>query len=485
MLALALDRAMHSRIGHSGTQNVLFWMNFPFETSRQVKSTHLEDLIPYLMQDFLRYIYVQGYQVSLQSIHENFVSSLCLSFISNRAAVIETDFTHKRNMVLKYIIHPFRDESVSKQRISTNSDLFLSSRVEQSLEAGSRFGYSPTLEEIISGDHKAIGLAVNRGYNSDSLKGYFYFASRAGGYESLYLLPTQSIIHCTNEISSSMGELAGVADIILAREGAARVTINRQKSLMRHTIAVQIEHLKKSFSSMFQHRTRVVQDFHGDRDRLNIDISEMNDAIYTLDRDISRQFKSDFDVYGERVSPASRRSGGDSREIRLLDLVTLMRREFEASGPPKDRILRIFARSKASVTVSDLEKLSTALREFFANAIKYGPKGDEILVTAERDGEEVAIQINNLGPELSESEEQRIPMMGLRGLGAQKLTSAGTGQGLASAFALLDDLGIERDYYQTPLRRDQRARTKGIKGPLAMHTIELRLPLATVGAIDS
>ena len=98
------------------------------------------------------------------------------------------------------------------------------------------------------------------------------------------------------------------------------------------------------------------------------------------------------------------------------------------------------------------------------NAAKYGPRGSEIVITAERSGEAIAIAIEDEGPGIPEADRERIFDMFYR-VRAGDGDSKGTGLGLAIARGILDAHGGSIRALSRP---DGRSGTR----------IEIRLPLS-------
>ena len=84
---------------------------------------------------------------------------------------------------------------------------------------------------------------------------------------------------------------------------------------------------------------------------------------------------------------------------------------------------------------------------------------------------------------IKELEMVKIPQMGLRGTNAVMKSDEGSGQGLASMFDLLEDMGIDREYYSFGLAPEQKqhlASGRKREYPLSNHTVKLTLEGKTV-----
>jgi signal transduction histidine kinase len=129
------------------------------------------------------------------------------------------------------------------------------------------------------------------------------------------------------------------------------------------------------------------------------------------------------------------RSGRASTGLRIerLDVAKTVREVIEAFGPlAVSQDVSIDARVEDGLTVrADRDAVSQMLLNLLDNAVKYGPTGQTITVTAVRKGQELCISVQDEGPGIPVHERHRIWRPYKRLIHHTKESVAGTGIGLA------------------------------------------------------
>ena len=134
----------------------------------------------------------------------------------------------------------------------------------------------------------------------------------------------------------------------------------------------------------------------------------------------------------------------------------------------KDELREFKVRVDAPLTLPAIKVDPTLIEQTLVNvldnAAKFGPRGSEIVITAERSGDAIGIAVEDEGPGIPEADRERIFDMFYR-VRAADGESKGTGLGLAIARGILDAHGGSIRALSRP---DGRSGTR----------IEIRLPLA-------
>ena len=101
--------------------------------------------------------------------------------------------------------------------------------------------------------------------------------------------------------------------------------------------------------------------------------------------------------------------------------------------------------------MADPRRLRQVLSNLVSNAIKYNRPGGRVRVSARRDGEAVALSVEDDGPGLDAAQLERL-FQPFERLGAQHTPIAGTGLGLALARQLVEAMGGTIEVDSTPGR---------------------------------
>jgi len=96
--------------------------------------------------------------------------------------------------------------------------------------------------------------------------------------------------------------------------------------------------------------------------------------------------------------------------------------------------------SSALAVMADARRLKQVLSNLLSNAVKYNRPGGWVRVTAQRQGEHVAIAISDSGPGLTEAQQARL-FRPFDRLGAERGPVAGTGLGLSLTRQLAEAMG--------------------------------------------
>jgi signal transduction histidine kinase len=269
---------------------------------------------------------------------------------------------------------------------------------------------------------------------------------------------------------------------VLGSEAFYRVERNKHHSRLRHTIGVEVHHLNINYSEIFSQKPKILDAFEGDVNSLNIQLAKVNGLIHDLSRDVVKQFGTEFDIFGNRRSKRDEQLERVTLSPDKLD--GLIRNVIRGAADKRSTAhFLIELGHKSSVEVTSDSTLAICFTELFNNAVKYNIAGDRIRVRTRDRGDVVVMTISNIGPSLSKQEAELMPLMGLRGMNSQRHIDDGSGQGLATVFSILEDIGIDADYRQRGLTKEQISRlsydlgSKRVAGlDLSTHTIELALP---------
>lgn len=82
------------------------------------------------------------------------------------------------------------------------------------------------------------------------------------------------------------------------------------------------------------------------------------------------------------------------------------------------------------LTVFDEEKIRMVIQNFIDNAIRYSPPGDKIIITASSDGKNIEIKVQDFGPGIPRSQQDKIFSKFFMGDNATKDNMNGSGLGL-------------------------------------------------------
>ncbi len=103
----------------------------------------------------------------------------------------------------------------------------------------------------------------------------------------------------------------------------------------------------------------------------------------------------------------------------------------------------------APAVMADPRRLKQVLSNLLSNAIKYNRPGGRVEVAVARDGDAVALTVEDTGPGLDAAQRERL-FHPFERLGAQHTHVAGTGLGLALARQLVEAMGGAIEVHSTP-----------------------------------
>ena len=435
------------------------------------------------MRDYLREKHLRT-PIPLSQMHEEFARWFLLSLVSDRLLIVETDFSHEKNMALKYIVRPWENNILRTPPISHRSNLFFSKRIMDVVKHTTYVGVEPTLAAIFN---REIGFAEFEDATGEPVigpaaqSGFLVFASKRRDYNCAYIAPLYALINRDSSMIHRLTRLYDTMMDILGSEAYYRIERNKHHSRLRHTIGVEVRQLSKVYASIFEQRTELVNSYSGDATQLNIDLSRVSGLVHELGIDVSKQFDGEFDVFGNRSSSSS-----DGEEIVLLTATAFKDLIKEIAGYAAGKNAKVHMllnlEHEQAVQVASESALRISLTEILNNAVKYNITNDRIRVRTRDRGNEVFVSITNFGPPLSQQEEDLLPLMGLRGIRSQRHVVEGSGQGLATIFDILEAMDIEVKYRQRPLTREQATIVSASIGSkrlselgLTSHTIELSL----------
>jgi anti-sigma regulatory factor (Ser/Thr protein kinase) len=457
-----------------------------------VKSGHAgvtQKMLDSVIRSFFLHRHV-GKKLPLPQIHKEFATWLLFSLVSDQILVIETDFSHERNMVFKYTVRPFNDDSLRFPLPVSEASLFFSKTIEDTIRKGIYVGTHSNISDIFNRDIGYSDLErIDRRVISDleGHVGFLVIAGKRSDYSCAYVAPLYSLLNKQSAVMKQMQALFDTYLDILGNEAYYRIERNKHHSRLRHTIGVSVGQLTQNYDTIFTLRSKILDTFKGDRNFLNIQFAKVNALVHELSKDVAKQFEIEFDILGNRRS----RKGEYFTRVHLSpeQFSTLVQDVVRnAAGRRHAPHFITELGHRAYVEIASEGTLGTCFTELFNNAVKYNVANERIRIRTRDRNNEVIMTISNIGPSLSDQEEELMPLMGLRGMNSQRLVDEGSGQGLATVFSILEDIGVDADYSQHPLAKEQISRlvsehgSKRISGlDLSVHTIELAFPAGAGG----
>ncbi|HUG15931.1 MAG TPA: GAF domain-containing protein [Thermomicrobiales bacterium] len=135
-----------------------------------------------------------------------------------------------------------------------------------------------------------------------------------------------------------------------------------------------------------------------------------------------------------------------------VDLTALARRSLERFDQPMHRSEHHTLRFEADGPVEgswDASRLDQVITNLISNAVKYSPKGGEVLVTVRRNGESAEIEIKDEGIGISREEQAQLFQPFARGVEARR-SVGGTGLGLFISREIIERHGGAIAVYSEP-----------------------------------
>lgn len=127
----------------------------------------------------------------------------------------------------------------------------------------------------------------------------------------------------------------------------------------------------------------------------------------------------------------SRITGGQlTLQLEPLDLNALLEERVHQGQLTTSRHRIVFTGDKLPLVLADVERLGQVLDNLFSNAIKYTPKGGEVMVRAENRGSRVRVSVQDFGVGIPKGEQKKIFDRFYRGKGAPGGAVSGIGLGL-------------------------------------------------------
>jgi len=124
-----------------------------------------------------------------------------------------------------------------------------------------------------------------------------------------------------------------------------------------------------------------------------------------------------------------------------LDLIEIARRSismFQAEADEKKISLELVSSLEKALIVADPLRIEQVTGNLISNALRYVPEGGRVLVEIARQGDEVAISINDNGPGIPEEDLPFIFNRFWRGEKSRARVSGGAGLGLAITKLLVE-----------------------------------------------
>jgi signal transduction histidine kinase len=150
-----------------------------------------------------------------------------------------------------------------------------------------------------------------------------------------------------------------------------------------------------------------------------------------------------FLIYPERIEEAR-----DQKVFRFHGMVTKYRKIYERQMESRGLKLALEGEVRDYFILGNPRAISIIPHAFIDNAIKYAPRGTEIVLSFAETDDRILFSVRSYGPLIHTHEARRIFDIFFRGREAVKIDSEGTGFGLASAQAVAKAVGTEIKYRQ-------------------------------------
>ena len=468
-----------------------FILNLPVLSDARLPRVEAPNFFLDELIDFIAFKFSTEREFDIGSIHGILSQIIELALISPYAIACETDFSHKKNITVKYY---FRLDDIKATRtpsIRRTRGLFISPEFINGTGTRTSFvkNIQMVFDEEVSQNNKVERLNESEvsTYAKRARYGYFAMVGKSDSYTIAYLIPLSRQIVKGSEIFRLIDRIFSLIFEVANKIGGAKVESNVYRSRLRHTIAVQYQYALESLNAIMGIRNQIISKYSGDKDELNLNFTRLNDHILTLGRFVESEFKNDYDAIGAKVSVQEKSRKALVRTFSGRDIVDIVDRE--ARGVLfEGRRCNISWTSidPANVEILDVDAFFSGIKEVLTNATKYNITDYRIngALNLDAPSDELILTISNVGPSLSDAEQAEIPMMGLRGVRAQQLVSAGSGQGLAAAFNSFENAGVAARFSQRPLTQSTiRALapifgTKAlVAGKLAECVVSIKMPL--------
>ena len=422
--------------------------------------------------------------IPFPQIHQEFATIILLSMISDRVIIVETDFSHERNTTLKYVVRPLEVKVFRSPNISRKINLFFSKNIDRQAESGIYLGIQRNLSSIFNHDIGRADFSTIEGernsFGPHPEAGFLILAARRGDYSCAYIFPLYGLINRTSSLIERMHGLFSVFMNILSQKAREKIEINRGHSRVRHTIGVELRHMKSAYKEIFEDRHNTLSRYDTGRDHMNILFARVNNSIDEMSRDLENQFNAEFDLFGNKTKTISTNKNNQVL-IEPDQLKTLIRQIADNVVLQIPRSPFIFnLEHDQPVRIGSESALRNCLTELLNNSAKYNVAYQPIRVRTRNRGDEVIFSVANVGPSVTQEEASAIPLMGLRGINSQRHVENGSGQGLAAVFGILKEIGVDPEYRPRALSGDQVSRLTQEFGSkrlreldLAYHIVEL------------
>ena len=446
---------------------------FEGESTSNADYSNIE-LIKQVEKDFVYHQFEEYSDSNMQNLHAVFLSTLAFSLFFEECYVFETDFSHSRHIIPKYKFQT-KDSKISKVDWPDGHEFSLFAK--RDLKPFT-FGFARNLSEIIRFQTKLVSLSdISKRSKIPTQELYYWYGSN-DSYSLIYLFPFKYRIH-RDSINAKSSERVFRAIYNCLNIKASNIIYNNQiKGRLRHTVAVQFKRISDAFNVVWQHKHLIVDPPEKSLEQVNASLSSIFLAKEKMLAEMGRQFRNEYDQFGFRINLSEEMKTPTrmhSRDIELM--IVSISNTLHITN--EKHLIRVKVDEGLTAVVKDTEALRSALTEIMFNATKYNVLNGRIRVVARREGQEVQIQVSNIGPALGELEREKIPSMGLRGLNAIRKSDQGSGQGLASMFELLESIDIEPHYRVYDLAPEQRERLRTWRRegdyPLSNHVVELLL----------
>jgi signal transduction histidine kinase len=232
-------------------------------------------------------------------------------------------------------------------------------------------------------------------------------------------------------------ELEQRVDSILHEYEDARDQLHEQR---------RIERLKNEFISIVSHELRTpLTAIHGALGLINNglggELSERGQQLLEVaSRNSQRLVRLVDDILGlQKIE-----SGALQFHLRPLELRPLLEQSVEANQTYAGRLgvgLALIAHPPEFRVYADPDRLMQVMTNLLSNAAKFSPRGDTVVVAAERQGTVVRVSVTDRGPGIPEEFRHRVFQKFAQADSSTTREKGGTGLGLSISKAIIERLG--------------------------------------------
>jgi len=140
----------------------------------------------------------------------------------------------------------------------------------------------------------------------------------------------------------------------------------------------------------------------------------------------------------------------DKKRVDVLSLLNDVAQANEAMATQHGVTVRLDSASAPATVLADANRLVQVITNLVSNAIKFSPRGSEVVVSAENKGKSVQIKVRDHGPGIPDDYKDRIFEKFVQVDATDQRQRGGTGLGLSIAKQIVSQLGGEIGFDRAP-----------------------------------